>query len=208
MTPEQLARATGASLPNATKYAAHLAEAMASYAINTTPRRARFLAQIAWESTRLSQVEEKLGYSAKRLTEVWPRRFPTLEAAKPYAMNPEALANKVYGGRMGNRNPGDGWAYRGRGLKQLTGRDNYRLATDATQHILGLDFLASPDLVAAPVGAAWTAAWFWSANGLNALADAGDDEGITLRINGGMNGHPQRLSATRVALVEVAQWTA
>lgn len=208
MTPEQLARATGASIPNATKYAAHLTDAMTSYAINTPERQGRFLAQIAWESTRLSQVEEKLGYTAKRLTEVWPRRFPTLEAAKPYAMNPEALANKVYGGRMGNVLPGDGWRYRGRGLKHLTGHDNYLLATDETRHILGLDFLESPDLVAAPLGAAWTAAWFWSANGLNALADAGDDRRITERINGGLTGFSERLSATRVALVEVAQWTA
>jgi putative chitinase len=207
MTPEQLARATGASLPNATKYAAHLTEAMASYGIHGR-RAAMFLAQIAWESTRLAQVEENLKYSAKRLTEVWPRRFPTLEAARPYAMNPEALAEKTYGGRMGNTKPGDGWRYRGRGLKQLTGNANYRKASAALMHILGVDIVENPDLVAEPAGAAWTAAWFWSANGLNELADRGDYAGITQRINGGMTGHPDREAALRIAAPEVASWTA
>lgn len=74
---------------------------------------------------RFAPVEENLNYSAKRLTQVWPKRFPTIAAAAPYANNPQALANKVYGGRLGNTAPDDGWRYRGRGLVQVTGKDNY-----------------------------------------------------------------------------------
>lgn len=74
---------------------------------------------------RFAPVEENLNYSAKRLTQVWPSRFPSLAAATPYANNPQKLANKVYGGRMGNDGPDDGWRYRGRGFVQVTGRDNY-----------------------------------------------------------------------------------
>jgi putative chitinase len=74
---------------------------------------------------KFAPVEENLNYSAKRLTQVWPSRFPTLAAATPYANNPQKLANKVYGGRMGNVGPDDGWRYRGRGFVQVTGKDNY-----------------------------------------------------------------------------------
>lgn len=74
---------------------------------------------------RFAPVEENLNYSAKRLTQVWPSRFPSIAVAQPYANNPEKLANKVYGGRMGNTEPDDGWRYRGRGFVQVTGKDNY-----------------------------------------------------------------------------------
>lgn len=203
MTPEQLARATGASLPNATRFAGPLTDAMAAYAINTPARQARFLAQISHESRRLARTEEDLRYSAKRMTEVWPKRFPTVDAARPYAMNAEALAGRVYGGRMGNRHPGDGFKYRGRGLKMLTGADNYRLASIGLAHITGVDYLAEPDLVAEPEGAAWTAAWYWGGYGLNAKADAGNDEAITLAINGGLIGLEDRVKLTRIALAEL-----
>lgn len=82
-----------------------------------------FLAQLGHESSGLTVDEENLDYSAARLMAVWPSRFPTLAAAQPYAHNPRALANKVYGGRLGNIGPDDGWKYRGRGYIQLTGRD-------------------------------------------------------------------------------------
>ena len=86
-----------------------------------------FLAQLGHESNGLTHKEENLNYSAKRLTEIWPSRFPTLDSAKPFAFNPEKLANKVYGGRMGNTEPGDGYRYRGRGYIQLTGRETYTI---------------------------------------------------------------------------------
>jgi len=87
---------------------------------------AAILAEAAHETgEKMQPVSENLNYSAKRLTEVWPRRFPTLASAKPYANNPQQLANKVYGGRLGNVEPNDGWLYRGRGLAQITGKANY-----------------------------------------------------------------------------------
>jgi putative chitinase len=94
---------------------------------HTDPRWLAYILATAHHETgaRFAPVEEKLNYSAKRLTLVWPRRFPNLAAANPYANNPERLANSVYGGRLGNTRPGDGWKYRGRGLVQITGRDNY-----------------------------------------------------------------------------------
>lgn len=92
---------------------------------------------------KMVPVEENLNYSAKRLVQVWPKRFPTVAAATLYANNGIALANKVYGGRMGNTAPNDGWLYRGRGLVQITGKDNYARASKA----LGIDFVAAPDLV-------------------------------------------------------------
>lgn len=90
---------------------------------------AAILAEVYHETGGTMQpVEENLNYSAKRLTQVWPGRFPTIASAQPYANNPQKLANKVYGGRMGNTGPNDGWMFRGRGLPQITGRDNYRRA--------------------------------------------------------------------------------
>ena len=93
----------------------------------TDPRWLAYIMATAHHETgaRFAPVEENLNYSAKRLTEVWPKRFPSIAAAKPYANNPERLANSVYGGRLGNDEPGDGWKYRGRGFVQVTGKDNY-----------------------------------------------------------------------------------
>lgn len=104
-----------------------------------------FVATFLHETGLLEKMEEGLSYSAERLTVVWPKRFPTLESTQPYARNPAALANKVYGGRMGNAEPGDGWKYRGRG-SGLTGRENYRLTGEA----LGLPLEDNPDMAAQP----------------------------------------------------------
>ena len=189
MTGEELARVCGATVGNATLYAEHLWNARAHFNIMGPTRTAMFLAQISFESLRFSKVEENLSYSAKRLMVVWPRRFPTLEFAQQYAHNPQKLANFVYGGRMGNTGPNDGWRYIGRGLKQLTGCDNYTLATKDLLPILGVNYVQNPQAVALPIHAAWTAAWFWSANGLNAIADTGNYERVTRIINGGLTGH-------------------
>jgi putative chitinase len=117
------------------------------YGVTTALRLQHVMAQIAYESAGLTAVEENLNYSAMRLVEVWPSRFQTMTQAMPYAHNPHKLANKVYGKRMGNSGPDDGWLYRGQGLIQTTGRDNYsalarflRTSIEEVQRML-----ASPD---------------------------------------------------------------
>lgn len=162
----------------------------------TTPRRLRhFLGQVHHESMGLTRLEEALSYSADRLCEVWPLRFPTVAAATPFARNPRALANKVYGGRMGNVGPDDGWRYRGRGLLMTTGRKNYAEAGER----IGLDLIAYPELLAEARAAALAAGAFWSANGCNALADRDELELLTRRINGGLNGLADRRTQTHRA---------
>lgn len=148
-----------------------------------------FLAQLGHESNGLTHKEENLNYSAQRLTEIWPGRFPTLEVAKKYAMNPEKLANFVYGSRMGNTEPGDGYRYRGRGYIQLTGRETYREVGE----IAGLDLEANPELAAKPENAIQIACAFWTWKKINKQCDIGDFTGVTQRINGGTNGLNDRL---------------
>jgi putative chitinase len=162
-----------------------------AYGIDTNERRAAFLAQISVESGDLRNTEENLNYSAERLHQVWPRRFPTLASAQPYAHNPEALGNHVYANRLGNGDEasGDGYRFRGRGLMQTTGRSNYRAA----------GFENSPDDLANPSTAADSAARFWSTNGLNprsaTVLARGAFNGITLTVNGGTNGSDERWAA-------------
>ncbi len=179
------------------KWLLPLSLAMREFSINSPQRMAAFLAQIAHESRELNRLEENLNYTAKRLCQVWPKRFPTLEAGEPYANSPEKLANRVYAGRLGNGNEksGDGWRFRGRGLIQLTGRSNYAAARRA----LGVDLIKSPFRLAEPGTAARSAAWFWSSRGLNELADhqPGDDDEADFRrigtiINGGTMGMAER----------------
>lgn len=185
-------------LCEADKWAAPLNAAMERFEINTPARIAAFLAELAHESTEMTKLTEGLFYSrAERLCKVWPKRFPTPASAEPYVKNSQKLANFVYAGRGGNGNQtsGDGYRYRGRGLFQLTFKDNYRLAGEA----LGLPLVENPDLATTPEVAALTAAHYWQRLGLNALADhqPGDDdekdfEQISIRINGGRTGLPER----------------
>ncbi|MCA0276235.1 MAG: hypothetical protein LCH86_09535 [Proteobacteria bacterium] len=172
---------------------------MEAAGINTPLRICHFMAQISVESGGLRIVEENLRYSASRLCAVWPKRFPTLNAAEPYANNPQALANKVYGGRMGNEKAGDGWRYRGRGPKQITGRDNYR----AIGREMGLDLEGDPDLLLEPKNGVLAAIAFWDMNDCNTPADRNDIRGVTLKVNGGYNGLADRRAAFRRA---VAIW--
>ena len=148
-----------------------------------------FLAQLGHESNGLTSREENLNYSASRLMEIWPGRFPTLDVAQQYDRDPEKLANFVYGGRMGNVNPGDGYRYRGRGYIQLTGRDAYR---DVGQ-IAGLDLEAHPELAAKPENAIKIACAFWTWKKINPACDAGDFTAVTKKINGGTNGLDDRI---------------
>jgi len=147
-------------------------------------RLAMFLAQIGHESRDLTRLEENLNYSAKRLMQVWPKRFPTLEIANKFARNPEALANEVYGGRMGNDQPGDGWKYRGRGPIQLTGKSNYA----ALEKDTGLNVLKDPDLLVRDYEASLeSAAWFFTKN-----TSGADIRQVTRQINGGYHGLKDR----------------
>jgi len=166
--------------------------------INTPERQAAFLGQCGHESAGFKTLQENLNYSAEGLQKTWPKRFPALADAEPYARQPEKIANKVYAGRNGNGDEasGDGWRYRGRGCIQLTGKANYSAAGDA----LDVDLLADPDIVATSQYAALTAGWFWSIHDLNPLADARDDLAITKKINGGTNGLDDRIARTQKAL--------
>jgi putative chitinase len=149
-----------------------------------------FLAQVGHESGG-KPVEEKLSYSAERMMKVWPKRFPTLASTAGLAGNPQALANKVYGGRMGNDpDNGDGWKYRGRGLIQITGKDGYQNTGSAA----GLGLVATPDLATDPKSALQVAAGFWTWKKINPLCDAGDFVAVTKRINGGTVGLKDRFA--------------
>ena len=152
-----------------------------------------FLAQLGHESNGLTHKEENLNYSASRLMEIWPGRFPTLEIAKKYANSPEKLANFVYGGRLGNVNPGDGYRYRGRGYIQLTGRETYR----EVGQIAGLDLEGQPELASKPENAIKIACAFWTWKGINKACDIGDFTGVTQKVNGGTNGLSDRLDWLR-----------
>lgn len=164
---------------------AYLWAAMQDHQITTPLRVSHFLANCGAES-EFRLTAENLNYSAGRLMIVWPTRFPTPAAAAQYAGQPFKLAEYVYGGRMGNAEPGDGYKYRGRGWCQLTGRDAYRIIGGMT----GLPLLDNPDLLLTPKGAAYSAAAFWDWKQLSPLADMDDGSMIRQRWNGGMNGWP------------------
>lgn len=163
------------------------------HGITTMTRLCHFMAQVSHECGGGTIAEENLFYSARRMTEVWPKRYPTIAAAAPYAQNGRALANHTYGGRMGNR-PGtdDGWNYRGRGLIQITGRDGYQKVGS----IAGLDLVGNPSLANEPGNLLLVAASFWTWKGLNKKADAGLTDAAlvacTKLINGGTNGLADR----------------
>lgn len=184
-------------LPNAGQVAGVFVDAvnaaMAKYAINTPARAAAFLAQTGHESAQFTRLVENLNYSAQGLAIQWKSRFAIDPNATPpqpntlalqVARQPQAIANAAYGDRIGNTLPGDGWRYRGRGLIQLTGKDNYRLCG----HAIGLPLVDEPDLLLEPGPAAMAAGWYWDANKLNALADAGNNADIGSIINTGKRG--------------------
>lgn len=170
-----------------------LRETFDRYEINTIKRQAHFMGQTMHESNNYKTLEENLNYSANGLMAIWGSRFPTLEYAQQFARNPQKIANKVYGGRMGNLEEGDGFKYRGRGILQLTGKENYR----NTGNALGIDLVGNPDLLLTPKYAALSAGHFWSKRGLNALADIDNYKEITRRINGGQIGLMHREAKTK-----------
>jgi len=189
----------GATAPNATKFAGALEEAMKEFSINTPKRVAMFVAQLMHESGKLAFVTENLNYKAESLNAVFPKYFKNAgRDANQYARQPEKIANVVYASRMGNGDSasGEGWKFRGRGLIQLTGKENYTKCGAG----LGKDLITDPSYLESAEGAARSAAWFWHKNGLNALADSGDIVACTKRINGGTIGLEDRKKHYQEAL--------
>ena len=170
-----------------------LSQLLPDYEINTPQRIAAFIAQCAHESGGFIFLSENLNYKAESLTKIFGKYF-NATTAPAYARNPEKIANKVYANRMANGSEasGDGYKFRGRGYIQLTGRDNYTLFGKA----IGEDIANNPDSVSGKY-ALLSAAWFWSKNGLNKLADGGASDAvvtsITKRVNGGTIGLPDRI---------------
>ena len=179
-----------------------LNETFQRFDIHTVNQQAAFIGQCGHECGNFRVLEENLNYKAATLMKLWSKRFPTLEIANQYAGNPKKIANMVYANRMGNRDEssGDGYRFRGRGCIQTTGHANYFHAGQA----LGVDLVMNPDLVASPQYAALTAGFFWATHGLNALAEQGNHELITKRINGGLIGLDDRLKRTKDALAALS----
>jgi putative chitinase len=190
MTPEQLQQ-----LGIDEKWLDPLNQTFAKYDINTALRQAAFIGQCQHESNNFRTLEENLHYSADGLMRTWPSRFPSANVAEQYANNPEKIANKVYAGRMGNTEEGDGWKFHGRGLIQLTGRENY----DNCGKGIGAVLADKPQLLVEPYYACMSAGWFWNKKGLNDLADAEDYTTMTKRINGGTLGLDDRIAKIQKA---------
>jgi putative chitinase len=174
----------------ADRWVVALNETCEEFAIDSPFRIAGFLSNVAHESAGFKFVKENLNYSAASLMRVWPSRFPNLEVAQRYAMQPEKIANRAYADRMGNGDEasGDGAKFLGRGLIQLTGKNNYVAYSLACNN----EALQHPEIVEQPKYAAESAGWFWNVNRLNTLADAQDVGGMCRRINGGYNGLDDR----------------
>ena len=166
------------------------------YEINNARRQSAFLGQCAHESGNFKTLQENLNYSAEGLMKTWPSRFPTKEIAEQYARQPAKIAGKVYNGRLGNTSEEEAAKYLGRGLIQLTGKENYERCGLA----IGVDLLSDPNLLLDPRHAAMSAGWFWNKKGLNELADAQEHGQITKRINGGLIGLDDRIAKTTKAL--------
>jgi putative chitinase len=167
-----------------------LEQALPDYDINTPSRVAAFVAQCAHESGGFKFLQENLNYKAESLCRVWPKYFPNIDVARQYEKKPEKIANRAYGGRMGNgpEESGDGWKFCGRGLIQLTGRGNYQAFADSIE--TPIEDL--PAYLATFEGAVQSACWFWESNNLNQWADKGDILTLTKRINGGTLGLEDR----------------
>lgn len=206
MTPT-LADLQAAKVKDPAKWHDAIVNTCAEFEINTPQRIAAFLAQTSHESGGYTMLSENLNYRASTLAACWPNRFAEMgpdkkpkktdkgaliptKVAESIAGKPELIANLVYSSRMGNgpAESGEGWKFRGRGLKQLTGKFNYEKCGQA----LGVDLVGNPDLLLDPVYAARSAGWFWKSNGLAAFADVGDIKGMTKKINGGYIGLEQR----------------
>jgi putative chitinase len=173
---------------------AQIPDTAAKFEINTPLRLAHFLAQCGHESGGFKATQENLNYSASGLKGIFSKYFKEAGLAESYQRNPQKIASRVYGGRMGNgpESTGEGYKFRGRGYIQLTGKDNYTAFGKAINE----DMTVNPDKVATHYPLL-SAAWFFTKNGLHKLADGGATDAvvtqITKRVNGGTIGLPDRI---------------
>ena len=207
--------AAGIKRDVADRWLPHVQAALLRFEINSPRQVAAWLAQTAHESAGYTALVENLNYSADTMAVVWPTRFAELgpnkkpkkdakgkntpnKFAQALHRKPEMIANAVYSNRMGNGNieSGEGFKFRGRGLKQLTGKDNHRQCSEG----LGVDLVANPDMLLDPQYASLSAAWFWSKNKCGPLADSGDFVALTKRINGGTIGLEDRQKRYKAVL--------
>ena len=207
LTIEQLVQSTGCSNKVAEVWLPYFNSIPSNFGIDTPLRLAAFLSQVGHESGGLVHLEENLNYSAEGLANTWPKRYAQTDQKGLYAKNkvgrylpstlalkiarkPVLIANSCYANRMGNgdEKSGEGWKFRGRGLKQLTGKSNYAQLTLET----GIDFVSNPDLLLQPSYGVISACWFWKVNNLEYFADKEDIEGMTKKINGGLIGINER----------------
>jgi putative chitinase len=197
LTKEQLAQLIPGN-PYVDYWHSAMERCLPDYDINTPQRVAAFMAQCGHESGNFKFLKENLKYRAASLTKVWPKYFPNMDIANQYAGNEEKIANRAYAGRMGNgpEESGDGWRFCGRGLIQLTGRNNYQNFADSIE----TDINDIPAYLATFEGAVQSACWFWETNKLNQWADKGDMLTLTKRINGGTLGLDDRIKHYQHAL--------
>lgn len=176
--------------PKLTNWYEALCSICPKYGINTKKRLAAFISQCAHESGDFKFLSENFNYGAEGLMKTWPNRFPTLDIARSYQRNPQKIANAVYANRMGNGDAasGDGWRYIGRGLIQLTGKQNYQRFASSVK----MEIEQVPEYLGTFKGAVESACFFWSMNSLNVEADAGDIKMMTKKINGGFHGLDDR----------------
>lgn len=218
LNASSIATATGATNLQASQWVTPLQNAIERYSITSPARVAAFLAQVGVESARLTAVEENLNYRADTLVRVWPNRYrkpfvgeridiPQFSDGKHnasfYGGRPADIANLSYGGRLGNGPipTGEGYKYRGRGLIQLTGKNNYQACGKG----LNIDLIGNPDLLLTKPYAAMSAGWFWDINRLNVLADAQSIDAISKKVNGGEHGLAERRSLFQAGLKVFSQ---
>lgn len=189
ITREQLAQIIPRN-PYIDQWCDALNKLLPDYGIDTPERVAAFVAQCAHESGNFVFLKENLNYRAESLMRTWPRHFPTMEIANQYARQPERIANRAYANRMGNgpEESGDGARYMGRGLIQLTGKNNYEAFAESIETPVE----EIPAYLETFEGAVQSACWFWETNNLNQFADTGDIKTMTRRINGGLIGIEDR----------------
>lgn len=170
-----------------------LSQVLPDYEITSGLRVASFLAETYVESAGYTAIQENLNYRAESLMRTWPSHFPTMEIANQYAHNPERIANRAYANRMGNgpEESGDGWKFCGRGLIQLTGKDNYSRFAQS----VGLSLEEVSELMTTFEGCVKSACWFWNEKQLNQYADQGAIDHESRIVNGGTLGLQQRHEA-------------